>query len=221
LIALTLAFIPTASRSQDLKFLFSADQNIKLQNIREGIPARKDIPNDNWFSSPPTRAELITYLLDQYAKTNLHDLGEVGKFFEEVETKYPFARSPYEDASASFLGEKGCFIISVVVSNLGKPKKPMKEFCDHIIEMVSFQFAGPGYTFQNTILRPFIPGSYDDPEVLKIVGLLRKNIIVFVKLEAVYGNVEDGNPRDHYFLAGYRSAQEKETHYVKQTFSLK
>jgi hypothetical protein len=219
LIALILAFIPASSYSEELKFLFSTDQNIKSLEPREGIPARKDILNDSWFSSPLTRIELIAYLLDQHVKTKVDYLKEVDKYFENVESKYP--RSPMGNALASFSGEKGCFVVMVDISQLGKPKRPMKEFCDLLIQMVSLEFHGLGYSFQNTILSPLITTNSDDPEVLRIVGLLRKSIIVIVKLQAAYGNVKDGNPRDYYYLTGYRSTQEKETHYIKQTFSLK
>lgn len=222
LVALILVLIPISSNSEELKFLFSTDQDIKPQDTFEGILARKDVVNDSWFSRPPTRIELITYLLDQHVKAKGGYLDGVGKYFEEVEGKGSFAKLPLVNASAFFSSEKGCFVIEVDFSQLGKPKRPMKEFCDHILTWLLMDFVIDGYLLENTILRPFITKSPDDPEVLRIVNLLKKNTIALVTLDATYGNVKNGYPRDHYFLSGYRSTQEKETHYVnKRTFSLK
>ena len=52
---------------EELPFPFTADQNTKNEDMNQ-IPIEKDIQIDNWFMSPPTRLELLTYAIDQYFK---------------------------------------------------------------------------------------------------------------------------------------------------------
>jgi hypothetical protein len=220
IILLILLLFTTPSFSEELEFLFSTDQNIKSEDIKEKVSTEKDISGDSWFSSPPTRLELLTYTLDQHFKKEIERKWEylskeVDKYFEKNKI------SVTEDVSAFFQKEQDVFIVKVEISDLGKPKKPMKDFCDYLLDHFSLFHAAGGYSLQNTILRSFIFGSYDDPEILRIVNLLRNNLVFLVTLQSNYGNEKNGLPRDYYYFHGWKFTQEKEIHYSKWSYSSK
>ncbi len=224
IILLILLLFTTPSFSEELEFLFSTDQKIKSEDIKEKTSSEQDISDDSWFSSPPTRLELLTYSLDQFFKKQFevmwkHDYSKkIDKLFEKTSVSLADA-----EASATFNKENDVFVLGVQIDGLGKPKEPMKNFCDDIINYIELIFGNKpgGYYFQNTFLRSFIFGSYDDPQVLRIVNLLRNNLLIVVSLESVYENEKDRKSRDMYILRGYKFLQEKEIHYSKHAFPLK
>lgn len=231
IIILTLSILlsfATLSFSEELEFLFSTDQRIKSEDIRGKTSSEQDISDDSWFSSPPTRLELLTYSLDQFFKKRFevmwkHDYSKkIDKLFEKTSVGQTSVSLADAEASATFNKENDVFVLGVQIDGLGKPKEPMKNFCDDIINYIDRIFGIPvGYGFQNTFLRSFIFGSYDDTQVLRIVNLLRNNLLIVVSLESVYENEKDRKSRDMYILRGYKFLQEKEIHYSKHAFPLK
>ena len=231
IILLILLLFTTPSFSEELEFLFSTDQKIKSEDIKEKTSSEQDISDDSWFSSPPTRLELLTYSLDQFFKKQFEVMWKHGyskkidKLFEKTSVGQTSVSLAVAKASATFNKENDIFVLGVQINGLGKPKEPMKNFCDDIINYIELIFGNKpgGYYFQNTFLRSFIFGSQDDPQVLRIINLLRNNLLIVVSLESFYDyeNEKDGKSRDMYFLKGYKFLQEKEIHYSKQAFSLK
>jgi len=222
IIAFILLLVATPSSSKELKFLFTTDQNIKTEDIGK-IPVNKDIVNDNWFTSPPTRLELLTYTLDQYFQKKFEKFWEdyqinLDEYFERRKDKFT---SVTADASVCFYSEKDVIVTKVNIDGLGKPKKPMKDFSDNIMGYISFLIYKPGYLFQRQFLRPFTFGSHNDPKESRAGELLQKNILLLVTLESQYGEEVKGIPSDFYDFQCYRFLNEKENHYSKQAVSAK
>jgi hypothetical protein len=207
---------------EELLFPFTVDQNIKNEDINQ-IPVEKDMQNDKWFMSPPTRLELLTYFIDQYFKKEFAkywslNSKEIEKYFEQGVRPFDIV---LEDAFVLFNSAKDMFSANVTISNLGKPKKPMKETCCEILNSMSLRLEGGGYLYQNTFLGPFIQKGADDPEIVRIAEKLQKNFLVGVRLEAIFGKDQDGKPRDLYIMDCYKLLEEKEVHYRKQAIRLK
>lgn len=209
-------------------FPFTADQNMKNEDTTQ-IPAEKDIQTDKWFISPPTRLELLTYAFDQYFKKEFSEAWEsylkkeIQKYFEpQVRRLSRFPVQPITEAGVTFYSLKDIFVVAVKISELGRPRKPMKEACSELLNSSFFhRFKGSGYLYQNTFLGPFIQTSGTDPEILRIVEKLRKNFLFMVTLEARFDEEKVDFPRDLFVMQCYKFADEKEVHYRKQSFRIK
>lgn len=206
--------------AQELVFPFTVDQNIKNEDIRQ-IPANKDIQTDKWFMSPPTRLELLTYVIDQYFQKEVADLWQMVTIEKYFEKQYRYA-SVAEEAGVYFDSAKDVFVASVNVTGLGKPNKPMKEVCSDVLTLMDSSLRGDGYLYQNRFLGAFIQGDPADPEIKRIVEKLRKNFLLVVSLNASFDKEKQADtlPRDHYIMQCYNSPEEKLVHYSKRAFRL-
>jgi hypothetical protein len=204
-----------------LVFPFTVDQQTKSEDITQ-IPVEKDIQTDKWFMSPPTRLELLTYIIDQHFKK---EFAKDWKFHSKEIEKY-FERGPVgffsEDASVSFNSSKDIFVACITIEDLGKPKKPMKEACSEVLNSSIFRhFEGGGYLYQNTFLSPLVQESSTDPEIVRIVEKLQKNFLFLVTLKARFDKEQTDFPRDIYAMQCYKFAGDKKVHYRKETRRLK
>ena len=96
LFALLLFSVSSVCLGEELIFPFTVDQNTKNEDISQ-IPAEKDIQNDNWFMSPPTRLELLTYAIDQYFKKEVAELWDLySKKIENISSGDPAHSLPFE-----------------------------------------------------------------------------------------------------------------------------
>jgi hypothetical protein len=227
LFALLFCSFSNVCLGEDPTFPFTADQNTKNEDITQ-IPAEKDIQTDKWFMSPPTRLELLTYAFDQYFKKEFSEVWEsyreekIQKYFEPQVRRLGPPVQPMTDAGVSFYSPKDIFVVGVKISELGRPKKPMKEACSQLLDSYIFgHVAGSGYLYQNTFLGPFIQTSGTDPEILRIVERLRKNVLFMVTLEARFDEEKVDFPRDLFIMQCYKFSGEKEVHYRKQSLRLK
>ncbi len=214
LIALFLFSVSSVCLGEELIFPFTVDQNTKNEDMSQA-PKEKDIQNDNWFMSPPTRLELLTYAIDQYFKKEVAefwhlDSAKIENYFERRSRPSDYVRA---EADVGFYSADDMFLAKVRIGNLGKPKKPMKEVCGEVLNLMSFSLQGLGYSYQNKFLGPFIQKSAVDPEIIRIVEKLRKNVLVTVILEASFD-------RNFYTMGCYKSPEEKEVHYYKRAFRL-
>jgi hypothetical protein len=214
LFALFLFSVSSVCLGEELIFPFTVDQNTKNEDMSQ-TPAERDIQNDNWFMSPPTRLELLTYEIDQYFKKEVAELwgldsAKIENYFERRSRPFGSIRA---EANVGFYSAKDMFLATVRIENLGKPKKPMKEVCGEILDLMSFSLKGGGYLYQNRFLGPFIQKGADDPEIIRIVEKLRKNILLTVILEASFD-------KNFYTMGCYKLPEEKEVHYYKRAFRL-
>ena len=209
------------AQADDLKFSFTVDQNIKSEDIKN-IKSGSEIPLNSWLNSPPTRVELLCYVFDQHCKStfssykDIYD-GEIRRYFDPVDMPYGL-NVPRQEVGVSFLKEKGVFVLVGSFKNLGKPKKPMKDFCNTMLKSLEMHFGGGGFSYQNTILGPFIQTNGMDPEVVKIAEMVRNNLLLAVSLESTFGNKKGHLISDHYYLQCYKTIQEDKIHYSKSTF---
>ena len=220
-VVLVLLQVTSPTFCEELVFPFTVDQNIKSEDITQ-IPTERDIQNDKWFMSPPTRIEFLTYIIDQQLKKEFEQYWEYSKekierYFEPLPRRFVSVRT-----SVWFWREKDIFVAAVEIDGLGKAKKPMKEVCDELIKGISLWFPGhyAGYWYENKFLGPFIQTSPNDPELLQIVSKLQRNFLVRVKLESSFDQRKDSFPTDYYIMQCYKCPEEKETHYSKQTFRI-
>jgi hypothetical protein len=222
LFALILFSVSSVCLGEELIFPFTVDQNIKNEDIDQ-IPVEKDIQSDKWFMSPPTRLELLTYIIDQYFKKELAEYWDLNS--KKIEKYFEPRARPFSvraSAMVRFYSDKDMFGANVAIENLGKPKKPMKEVCSEVLNSFLFSyFEGGGYLYQNTFLSPLIQKSPTDPEVVHIVEKLRKNFLLSVTLEASFDKEQNVIPRDLYTMQCYKFAGEKEVHYRKWAIRLK
>jgi hypothetical protein len=207
---------------EELIFPFTVDQNTKDEDLTQ-IPVEKDIQTDKWFMSAPTRIELLTYTFDQYLKKEFSEAWEsyletdIKNYFDpQIRIGHP--APVMTDASVTFYSPKDIFVVRVRISELGRPRKPMKEACNKLLNSFLSRFDGSGYPYQNTFLSPFVQTSATDPEILRIVERLRKNVLLMVSLEARFDEEKVDFPRDLFIMDCYKFAGEKEVHYRKQSF---
>lgn len=220
-VVLVLLQVTSPTFCEELVFPFTVDQNIKSEDITQ-ITTERDIQNDKWFMSPPTRVEFLTYIMDQYLKKEFEQYWEYSRSKIEGYFEPRPRRSVSVNPGVQFWREKDIFAAGVRIDGLGKPKKPMKEVCDELID--SFKIWLPavgGYYYQNTILHPFTQGSPSDVELLQIVRKLRKNFLFIVTLESSFDQSKDSFPKDYYIMRCYKCSEEKEIHYSTQTFRIK
>jgi hypothetical protein len=214
LCALLLFSFSNVCLGEELIFPFTVDQNTKNEDMSQ-VPREKDLQNDKWFMSPPTRIELLTYVIDQYFKKEVaefwkHDSVKIENYFERRSGPSVSVRA---DADVSFSSTDDMFVAAVRITYLGKPKKPMKEVCSEVLDSVSFPLVGGGYLYQNRFLGPFIQKGADNPEIIRIVGKLRNNFFVTVILEASFD-------KNFYTMGCYKLPEEKKVHYYKQAYRL-
>jgi hypothetical protein len=220
LFALLLFTFSNVCPAEELIFPFTVDQNTKNEDINQ-LLAEKDIQSDKWFMSPPTRLELLTYSIDQYFQKEVANLWHMIKIEKYFEQQYRYG-SVQVEANVRFYSDKDMFGATVSITGLGKPKKPMKEVCSEILNLMDSSLKGGGYLYQNTFLRTFIQGDPRDPEVVRIAEKLRKNFLVMVILEAKFDKEQDADviPRDFYEMRCYKSPEETQVHYSKRSFRL-
>jgi len=208
--------IPNYVISAELPFLFSVDQNISSEEPKDIITPGKDISNNEWFVSPPTRIELITYIMDQWFKKEMENepsSDEIYEYFEKGKVSFSV------DKRVSFSKEFDAFVAGITVDYVGRPKKPMKNFCDGYIKYLSSKLGGEGYLYHNTFLRTFIAGSFDDPEIINIVKLLRNNIYVVVGVNSIYEG-KDKSSENFYDFRAIKNIKEDKVHYIKNSYSI-
>lgn len=124
-----------ADTDKSPSFLFSEDNQIveSPQELYSSISPRAIIQDDKWLNEPATRLDIV--LLNINAKLNA-DLPSYVKFlfsdFLETET------APSVESDVRFY--KGRLVISTEVYFHGKPKRPLKEFCERMLKEVSSFF---------------------------------------------------------------------------------
>lgn len=205
---------PVTCYCTDLTFDFSADELLKNEKI-ESIEAHNDVLSDPWFSSPPTRTELLTFLLDRY----FHEYFENYWQTEKGNHAKNFKKSPSAielfstHSGVIFSREKGMFLAYVDVEINGSPLQPLKQTCDRLIKEMSRPLLGSGYQFHNTFMGPFLANGYSDPKLNLIIDKLRNSIYLKTNLIANY------NDRLYLFTC-HKSPEEQTIHYQKDATHL-
>jgi hypothetical protein len=211
-LSLLLMLCSNASHGEELVFPFTIDQNVKNEDW--GHRNEIEIQNDKWFNAPPTRLELLTFVIDQhfqkdFARSWDQSKGKIEGYFDLTgQSSYLF-----EDAHFGFNSAQDSFFGTVKIRSRSKPKKPMKEICSELLDVALFPLFGAGYAYQNNFLGPFIQKGADDPEILRVVDKLRKSIIVNVILEAWFDN-------GIYVMGCYKTPEEKGVHFFKKAIKM-
>jgi len=204
-------------------FPHSIDQDLPNEDIKN-IDKNVEFKNDKWFNAPPTRIEMITYIMDQHCKENIKMWNDV--YFQEMPKYFDQSTMPFgisgskPETEVQYLKDKGVVAVVLGFRNLGRPIRPMKEFCDEMVNTLSQSFPTGGYYFQNTILRPFRHGTSDDPKLLRIVKALESNLVFIVSIGAEFGGNIKGMPENYYSFQCYKKAYDNKIHYSKRTFRL-
>ena len=224
IVTVSLLLIGSASWGKELVFQFTSDESIRVidkQSIDKDIIKKDTLINNKWFSSPLTRLEMITFIFDQYVKEGRKEQWEILK--GELDSRFePNVVSGVnrvnQNSGVGFDRENGVFSIWTNINELGKPKKPMKDYCKTTLDHMESMYGGQGFLYFNTILHTFNQGGGLNREILDLQNIIRENVIFRVTLHANYGSSNGIIPKDHYYVNCFRSYNEKETHFAKRSF---
>ena len=141
---LFLILVTGTANSSDPKFLFTQDQDLqfKREKLMKDIKNTSNLSKDKWFNAPATRIELMTYFLYQdfkdyfdifwNAKADSQNYSYFGllNYFGRRKDLSPVFNEPSGEFNVIYDKDHDLFVFTISVSQLGKPKKPMKEACD-------------------------------------------------------------------------------------------
>jgi hypothetical protein len=218
--------VSSTAFAEELVFPFTVDETITNEVWPDTLHELRDIQNDRWFMSPPTRLELLTYAVDQFFKQKVleywkYDGPRVERYFERYSKLW---NSPDVAPAVYFSTVKDLFVAIVRMRGFGKPKKPMKEVCQEVLVDISSRYltnSSGCCLYQNTFLQPFVQTAPTDPELVRIATVLENNMIVKVELTAAIPQSSDAAyPNDHFEVWCYKSIKEKEIHYEKHAYRL-
>lgn len=126
---------PNASPS----FLFSEDARVgqTTEQFTSSFEAKSLIREDKWLNAPLTRLDYV--LLNIQARLTNYLSGVVqDSIKEDFEPTNSFGEmslvvAPAVEFSARYVEDTGRLVLLARVDNLGKPRKPMKDFCETVL----------------------------------------------------------------------------------------
>jgi hypothetical protein len=109
--------------------LFEEDNHIEQLSEQDvaSIEPKAPVPADKWLSEPLTRLDYVLMKIEATLKENLEGVARrmTYEYFEAEPDSHP----PL-GVGAAFSDEEMRLYLGVDVHSGGKPKKPMKEFCE-------------------------------------------------------------------------------------------
>lgn len=210
-------FLPasTCLAGENPKFLFQEDDAIKSEQPSKNL-TNKSLKKNIWFNSPPTRLELLIFLMDYHYKNQIKNSqsyleADIRNSFEEKRIdKIDPEASVFYDSSLNYIGNR------LKIEILGKPKIPMSETCKSFLNDDSLMLGHRGYSMQNTFLHPFTTNGYDDAQLLDSIDEIIENLIYIVSLRSNYDN-------RIYILECYKTAKDNkdDVKYFKASIDFK
>lgn len=211
-------------------FLYSEDQSIEKDDPLSKIFLGNDISNNKWFMNPPTRLELFIFSLNQYHQKVVKEARlkhNMKEFFELKNPKSWLDSTDFEvESSASYSKKLGGFVLSVKISNLGKPKKPIKEAMEELLALINISglYHLDGDYVTKKIFNSFSTISIQNLQnENKISNIVKDKYIITGELECSYEDKKSTsiNPiHNYYSLVGIKEAKVKEIQYIKSSYQL-
>jgi hypothetical protein len=173
-----------------LEFLFSDDNKVPTFAKQEPPVAKKAlIPDDAWLKAPATHLDLVLMNIqtDLNATDSRQMASESKEFFEPKEVSY--ARiGPAFRYQVRYPASTGRLFIALLVDDLGKPKMPMKRYCDYLLTSFRMQFPKDGAFYERLWSgRAFGTMLQDDSFDYEVVAQkLAASAVFLVRLNSVY-----------------------------------
>jgi hypothetical protein len=124
------------------EFLYQEDRAIQgsSADFYSSINRSQSLTDNEWLRGPLTRLDLILVQINDELRSYMPDFVKDAKrdFFDEVaygsdDTFFNGSKAGYSDAT-------GRLVITVQVGPYGMPKKPMKDFCDYVLNRLSMLY---------------------------------------------------------------------------------
>jgi hypothetical protein len=191
-LAIALPLFAHAQGKDAPEFLFSEDSKIAdtRENFAERLQTRKLIEADAWLNAPLTRLDYVLVRmqarLEQSIPATVQEYAPT--YFERKVVYANFTSKPTTDIDVRYYAEKGRLLVTADIGDLGKPKKPMKEFCELISQVMqgAFSFKQAGYLWHNYALGPLMRDASSRPEYQQAVENLAGSMVVTINLSSIY-----------------------------------
>lgn len=195
LLAVSGAASLAAAQSPPTDFLFSEDNQVANSpgSWAEAVGSSAAIKDDQWLNAPLTRLDYV--LINVEAHLNKFLPAATEELARDYFEKFLGTAPPSVDLAARYLSSKGRMIIGASIDTLGKPKKPMKEFCAKVLRSIEMNYPldPVGYSWQNNALGLLVRDA-DVTAYDQVVQNLARSSIISVSVAAMY------KPNDHAML---------------------
>jgi len=187
-ILLTLFALPVQAQNA-VDFLFAEDnQNLHTdQQYRDFILPKSLIKESEWLNAPLTRLDYVLMGIEERLNKEARGaaLEYIPQYFERSSS--PLAR-PSADFSARYIEALGRIVLVGDVRDVGKPKKPMKEFCQRMFALLSLLYPREflGYHWQNTTLRVLMREGSNAPAYVDAASRLAESVVYSMNITSVY-----------------------------------
>lgn len=213
--------------AQDVpKFLFAEDAEIgrSLDDAEDAFRGKSLIAEDPWLNAPLTRLDYILLRIESRLMS-LHDEVErlIPEFFETSVMKVPglaVPETPEINTGVGYSEVNQRIRIWISVGRVGKPKKPMKEFCEFVLDYklgMTFPVSG---TFVDTqwpenalgILRRQPREAYAG-----VVNALVQSATIFASVSSGY---DVGEEMRGYFTVGCGQKSDEPVTFFRRSFAI-
>lgn len=201
-----------------VEFLFSQDNqnNQTNEQFRESIKPKSLIKENEWLNAPMTRLDYVLMTIEAELNKSASQaaLNYVPHSFEPQSE--PFARRARADFVVRYNESIGRLILRGEIRDVGKPKKPMKEYCESMLSFISGLYPAEslGYLWQNTALGVLLRDNSANPIYVDAADRLARSAVYLFNIQSVY-KVGDKNA----MFTMSCSQQENKGQIAYQTFS--
>jgi hypothetical protein len=190
-IGLLASWTPVAcAANAPIPFLFSQDDQIKQnqQELIDSIESSTTIRDDQWLNGPLTRLDYVLMKIESHlsARGLTGYLKDFAPEYFEPNKLVPLP--PAVDVNARYFAKKGRLMIGARISNLGKPKKPMKNYCTSAIAWIelSYPSQADGFAWLNNGLGVLLREEIPLQEHAAIARKLAESAVIVVSVEGTY-----------------------------------
>jgi hypothetical protein len=167
--------IGIATASVSPTFGDEAADSTTAQQYPSSVEPRPFLRDDTWLNAPLSRLDYVLMNVQSRLNANLPVIveGEARDYFE------PFYNQPASvEFDARYSEEKGRIVLIGSVDTVGKPKKPMKAFCESVISWMrqSYPLKPLGYLWYDNGLGLLIRGDakkYRD----EVINLMKSAVL--------------------------------------------
>jgi hypothetical protein len=188
-ILIACSFSDAYSQAKSVEFLFEEDNQIEQLSEQDGasIEPKAPVPADKWLSEPLTRLDYVLMKIEATLKENLEGVARriTYEYFEAEPDSHPSL-----GVGAAFSDEKRRLYLGVDVHSSGKPRKPMKEFCELMIGHIEMWFPlkqpmdlAWASSVLGVLMRDYYPGKYRD-----VIQKLANSVAIKVIVDSVYNS---------------------------------
>jgi hypothetical protein len=196
-------------------FLFSEDNKPSptREEFMAGMQPKSMLREDHWLNEPLTRLDYVLINIQAHLTKNASNKADelMREYFEPSPSK---SQTPSAEFTASYDEKTERLRLGATVTGVGKPKKPIKEFCRSLQVYMGQQYPLQpiGDAWSNNALGLLRRRDGDLPEYTDAATKLRESAVYIVVVTSSY-NVEDGTAI--YTLACRQQGDGQELEYYK------